>query len=245
MRNMLLYRGTQTVARERLGTVGTPDPTRTWTPIPHIDLLSTVEREVTHSGLAIASETFALSHAKNGRFGDRFFGLLEIQDDTADYSLIVGVRNSHDRAFPASLCVGARVFVCDNLSFLAQVVVARKHTRFIRRDLPRLIERAVERLPALGAKQQQRIAAYHDTQISDPQFHDLAIRAVDNDIISASKLPRLLSEFRSSPHLEFRPRTVWSAFNAFTEVLKHYNLQDVPKRTQALHTLCASLCHAD
>jgi len=31
--------------------------------------------------------------------------------------------------------------------------------------------------------------------------------------------------------------------NAMTEVLKNYDLQDLPRRTQALHGLCDLLCH--
>lgn len=37
-------------------------------------------------------------------------------------------------------------------------------------------------------------------------------------------------------HDDFRLRTVWSLFNAFTETLKG-NLTDLPRRTEALHGL--------
>jgi hypothetical protein len=42
-------------------------------------------------------------------------------------------------------------------------------------------------------------------------------------------------------HPEFKPRTAWSMFNAFTEVLKG-NLNELPKRTQALHGVMDGHC---
>ena len=42
--------------------------------------------------------------------------------------------------------MGSAVFVCDNLAFSAEVTIARRHTRFIERDLPRIVHTAVGRL---------------------------------------------------------------------------------------------------
>ena len=60
-----------------------------------------------------------------------------------DYGLVIGLRNSHDKSFPASIALGSGVFVCDNLAFSAEVTIARRHTRFIERDLPRVVHTAV------------------------------------------------------------------------------------------------------
>jgi hypothetical protein len=59
-----------------------------------------------------ASEAHGLT-----RDGRRYFGLLQVANGTNpdDFGLVVGVRNSHDRSFPASLVLGAACFVCDNL----------------------------------------------------------------------------------------------------------------------------------
>lgn len=121
-------------------------------------------------------------------------------------------------------------------------MISRKHTRFIRRDLPRLISGAVGKLGDLREQQSRRIEAYQNTLVSDPQFHDLAIRAIDAGVLAASKVPHLLSEYRQPRHEAFAPRTLWSGFNAFTEMLKSYDLQDLPRRTQALHGLCDLIC---
>ena len=250
MTNLLLHCGAHEVTQDQLAKVATPKATRSWTPIPHIDLLDAVRREITHSGLAIEEQTLGLSQPKNSIPGARFFGLLQVSASDSNptakgWAMIIGVRNSHDRRFPAGLCLGSRVIVCDNLAFSAEVVVARRHTRFIRRDLPPLITDAVGQLDELRHRQTDRIEAYRAATITDEQFHDLAVRAIDAGVVAPSKLPRVLDEYRFPQHAPFEPRVVWSAFNAFTKILKHYNIQNLPRRTQALHGLCDLLAHVN
>jgi len=244
MNSIILHGANSTeVTPEELQAVRTPDPSATWTPIPHAALIESVKREITMGDLAIAHETLVVSNARSGVYGDRFFGLLEIQSSDESYRLTVAVRNAHDRMFPAGLCVGSRVLICDNLAFSAEVVIARKHTKYIQRDLPRLIHEAVGKLGDLHERQTRRIAAYQETALSDAQFHDVLVRSLDARVICASKLPQVLEVYRKPVHEEFASRTVWSGFNAFTEVLKAYDLQDLPRRTQALHGLCDQLSH--
>lgn len=244
MNNVILHGANSTeVTPEELQAVHTPNPSATWTPIPHTALIESVKREIAMGDLTIAHEMLVVSNTRSGAFGDRFFGLLEIQSPDESYRLTVAVRNSHDRQFPAGLCVGSHVTVCDNLAFSAEIVIARKHTRHIQRDLPRLIHEAVGKLGDLRERQSRRIEAYKTTPLGDAQFHDILVRSLDARVICASKLPQVLEVYRKPQHEEFAPRTVWSGFNAFTEVLKAYDLQDLPRRTQALHGLCDQLSH--
>lgn len=246
MTTQLLSHNSEVIDYDGLREIQTPEPTQTWTPIPHVELLDSVKREVTGSGLKIVEESLAISQAKNGAYGDRFFGLLQMESEIKDeFSVSIGIRNAHDRTLVAGLCVGSRVFVCSNLAFSAEIVISRKHTRRIRADLPRLINSAVGRLGDLRQRQSSRIEAYQRASIDDNQFHDMAIRAMDAKVLAPSKLPKALQEFREPSYPEFRSRTVWSAFNAFTETLKAYDLQDIPRRTQALHGICDMLCRVN
>ena len=116
--------------------------------------------------------------------------------------------------------MGNRVFICDNLSFSGDVTVARKHTRFIGRDLDRLIYAAVGRLADMRVKQEVRFAAYRNGQLTDPEAHDLIIRAMLARIVSGAQVAQVVDEWQKPAHEEFAPRNVWSLFNDFTEVLK-------------------------
>ena len=237
--NLILHRGAQLVSRDELLTVPTPPRTQSWVPIPHSRLLDGVQTAMERSALRVVSERHGLTSD-----GSRYFGLLELSNDhdTSDFGLLVGLRNSHDKRFPAGLAVGARVFICDNLSFSSEIVLARKHTVHVERDLPQLIERAVGQLGNHRRTQESRFAAYKSHELADTLAHDLIVQALDGQVVPVTQVPAVLKEWREPRHVEFRQgKTAWRLFNAFTEVLKG-NLDALPRRTQALHGLMDSAC---
>lgn len=231
--NLLLHCGGRAVDRPSVQRVSTPRATETWTPIPHLELVTQVERTLKSNGLVVGTQAHSLSHE-----GLRYFGLMEIQrtESAEDYCWVLGLRNSHDKTFPAGITAGASVFVCDNLSFSGEVKIARKHTTHIARDLPRLVQSAVGQLMDRWNHQDTRLATYKQTQIEDRTAHDLIVRATDVGVCPNKLVPRVLHEWREPKHTAFEPRNAWSLFNAFTEALKG-NLVELPRRTEALHGL--------
>jgi hypothetical protein len=217
------------------------NPSATWVPLPHHNLLEQVETTLQSSGLSVVNEAHALWHD-----GLRYFGLLEVANGKPDedYSLVVGLRNSHDHSFSASIAMGSAVTVCDNLAFSGEVAIARRHTRFIRRDLPRVVHTAVGRLADMRVQQHERITAYKQMQISDSLAHDLVIRAIDASVLPVTQVPAVLSEWRTPAHEEFVAdgKTAWRLFNAFTETWKGRNLAALPSRSLALHGLIDGVC---
>lgn len=215
--------------------VRTPERTASWTPIPHGQLIETVQGALRSVGMEVGDSTHALA-----RNGDRYFGLMEVRQpgiETEDYAFVLGLRNSHDKSFPAGMVAGSSVFCCDNLAFSGEVKVARKHTYYINRDLPMLVGRAVGQLAGMWRKQDERFTLYKEREVSDSEVHDLVIRACDLGAIPNQTIPKVLSEWRKPSHEEFRPRTVWSLFNSFTEAYKGSNVMELPKRTVTLHGL--------
>lgn len=231
--NLILHCGAQAVKRQEVTAIRTPRATQTWTPIPHIDLVNHVERTLKTNGLVVGTQAHSLSHD-----GARYFGLMEIQrsDSDPDYCWVLGLRNSHDKTFPAGITAGASVFVCDNLSFSGEVKLTRKHTRFITRDLPGIVQSAVGRLVERWHHQDVRLSTYRLTDLDDRTAHDLVIRATDVGVCPNQFIPHVLHEWREPQHDDFTPRNVWSLFNAFTEALKG-NLIELPRRTEKLHGL--------
>jgi hypothetical protein len=68
--------------------VTTPQPTDTWTPISHLELVCHVERTLQTNGLVVGGQAHSLSHE-----GQRYFGLMEVQHDEsgADYCWVLGL----------------------------------------------------------------------------------------------------------------------------------------------------------
>lgn len=239
-KGLLLHCGAEVVTRRQLSRVPTPAGTETWYPIPHDFLLKEVEAHLTAFDYCVEDCVHALSHE-----GMRFFSVLQISRQghhSSDYSWVVGIRNSHDKTFPASLVMGTRVFVCDNLAFNGEVKLSRKHTRFAVRDLRYMTSRAIGGLGERMHRLDERILAYKDRKLTDKAVHDILVRAIDCRAITPTALPEVLNYWREPLHDEFKPRTLWSLFNSFTEQFKSVNPHTVAKRSQALHGLCDNVC---
>ncbi|MGJ8644706.1 MAG: DUF932 domain-containing protein [Luteolibacter sp.] len=233
---MLLHCGAELVDRHTLNAVQTPRGTSTWYPLAHRALLDEVQTQLETAGFSIGRESHALSHE-----GRRYFGVMEIKQpgqSEKDYAWVVGLRNSHDKTFPAGLVAGTSVLTCDNLAFSGEVKISRKHTRFAYRDLRQLTARAVGRLGERFRSLDKRIDAYRDCQIPDWAAHDFVVRAMDCGAITPSQVQGVVHEWREPSHREFRPRNLWSLFNAFTEVYKGQNPSLTMTRSEALHGLC-------
>ena len=241
MANLLMHCGGSEVTRDEIVDAPTPERTNTWVPVAHSRLLELAQSTIEAQGYAVTNEA-------HGLWGDgaRYFGLMELVGGNTDddYSLVLGLRNSHDKTFPASLALGSQVLVCDNLSFFGEVVLTRRHTRFIERDLPGVVTQAVGRLSEMRTQQADRIDAYKQKRIQDRTAHDLMVRAVDSRVIPVTQLPLVVKEWREPSHDKFTEngRSVWRLFNAFTESFKTRSLEMLPRRSQALHGLLDRVC---
>ena len=69
------------------------------------------------------------------------------------------------------------------------------------------------------------------------EFDELEACSLDAQIITATQMPKVLADWRKPRHEAFEPRTAWSLFNCYTEVLKSQSLFRLAPRTQALHAL--------
>lgn len=231
--NLMLHCGSTAVVRDVLNEIQTPEPTASWSPIAHVDLLNVVEGALKKVGLRTGIEAHGLTKDNN-----RYFGLLEVlgKSKGLGYSRVLGIRNSHDKSMAAGVVAGASVIVCDNLSFSGEVRIVRKHTAHIARDIEAIADTAVQQLLEHWNYQDKRIESYKACSVTDAQAHDLLIRATDTDVCPNRMLPHVLEQWRNPAHAVFKERTAWSLFNAFTESLKG-NLPELPSRTTRLHTL--------
>ncbi len=199
-----------------LEVVEPPPPTATWFPLKHSTVLNRVKDTLVGSGYAISREAFALSADNH-----RFFGTLDLAAPIMDgITLSVGLRNSTDKTFPIQFCCGERVFVCDNLAFSSETIIARKHTRFGERRFNDALSRAVLGLRQYQDVAQKRIEMLQHIDLSEDAANSYLLQAAEKGVIGWRLLPQVIQEWREPKHEAFQPRTAWSLFNAFTEALK-------------------------
>src|SRR6266850_8218228 len=107
---LLSHIDTDLVTREQLALVETPDATRSFKPVPHIELIETLDHVLKLNRITIRKEQFALR-----RDGLTLFGVLQLQyQDTPDGMAALGLRTSNNRQLSINICAGLSVVVCDN-----------------------------------------------------------------------------------------------------------------------------------
>lgn len=223
------------VSFEQLAAVKTPEATESFTPISHAYLADQLREAIARAGYSIKEEEHALA-----RMGQRYFGGFAItgKDISAnDRDLVVGLRNSADKSFAASVCIGSKMIVCENLCFSSDVKLARKHTTNILRDIPRVLSEAVGRLVSHFADMNQRIEQYKTIELSDTEAAGLVVSLADSKALPAREVYPVIQQFRAPNHPEFSGRTLWSLYNGVTECLKNGDLSKLPARTMMTQSI--------
>ncbi len=212
---LCLHRGGRLVEFDELARVPAPAPAGRWFPLSHGAVLTKVRETLKEAGYTVRREQLGLSQDNA-----RFFGVLDLTAALAhQVTLSVGVRNSTDKTFPIGFCAGSRVFCCDNLAFRSELLVRKKHTRYGEMRFAQAIGEAVVKLQTFKEDEAQRIRSMAATAVREEAADSLVLRAWEKGIVPTPSLPRVVREWREPRFEDFRPRTLWSLFNAFTSAL--------------------------
>jgi hypothetical protein len=210
-----LHSGGQIVTPEQLAAVPCPAPLGRWRPVPHSDVLGYATDALVNAGYTIQKQSLALA-----RDDQRFFATLVLGTELAGVAaLAVGIRSSHDKSMSLQWCCGSHVFVCSNLAFTSQFVIARKHTTFGIDRYQEAICKAVRTLPDYQQRESDRINWMVSKHITDQEAESTLLRLFEKGILSARTLPQAISEWRNPSYSEFGVKNVWRLFNATTHAL--------------------------
>ena len=119
-------------------------------------------------------------------------------------------------------------------------MVIRKHTINGGTRFREAIALAAGRLEEFRQSEASRVGLLQTLEVDDQTAESLILRAWEAKIISHLQLPAVLKEWREPSHVAFGPRTRWSLFNAFTEILRPFsrsNPQAFAGRTFRLNRL--------
>ena len=160
--SLTLHAGATAVSYDDLRALTTPAGTDTHVPVPHHEIVELVRYTLGFYNHEIVEEHHAIMPD-----GARYFGAMTLRSPYGDYGDVVGLRNSHDKSFPIGIAFGSRVFVCDNMAFVGDHVIRRKHTAKAKRELPGLVTEIVAPLQAQRLAQNQKLLAYQRAALTD------------------------------------------------------------------------------
>jgi hypothetical protein len=159
----------------------------------------------------------------------------------------LGLRNSHDRSFPVALGVGSRVFVCDNMAFVADHQIKRRHTAHLKRDLPGIVSELIEPLALEREAQAHKFVAYRHTMLTDQAADHAILRLYREGVINVQRIPDVLAQWEEPTFPALEERNAWRLFNAVTHALTGRvmdNPASTPKLHQILDGVCEEVAHA-
>lgn len=235
MNGLMLHAGAQPVEYDALRAFPTPEATETHVPIPHHSVVDYVKHSLTFFGHEIMEQHFGVTED-----GMRFFGVLTLKSPYGDYTDTVGLRNSHDKRFPIGIAFGSRVFVCDNLAFVADMVVRRKHTANAKRDLPGLVAEIVEPLAITRQKQHETFELYRGTAIEDTTADQAIMAMYRQGVINLQRIGDVVKQWDEPVH-DWGEKTAWRLFNAATFALTG-RVAENPSGTATLHRIIDGYC---
>mgnify|MGYP000432983992 CR=1 FL=1 len=264
--SLCLHAGAERITRDQLAALPLPPSMGPRHVVrPFIADVEMIDGFLQEAGFALVDESYGVK-TKDG-MPTQMFGAIEIRPKTLEgqfipaetdksFALTIGLRGSYDQTLPRGLAVGSRVFVCDNTAFRASDAVvqfSRKHTKFILRDFPKMCIDKVAELPGYFADTEQQIDRWKNCLLgTDPiqirrNAADLCMTALTKGATNGRLLPRVWSEFNREDgpggHTSLKGNSLWSLFNAFTEVEK---ISDSPaesqRRTARLSTILDGTC---
>ena len=234
----LSIHGSTQVTEEMVRELEAPQATPSWNPISHNVFLDIVFQSMDSVGFKIGQTQYGVSKDGSKLFGTALVPNVEINDKVG---AVLGFRNSTDKSFAAAACFGSSVFVCDNMCFSGEVVVKRKHSAYITRDLPPMMIEAISGLSDAADTMRDKYAQYEDIKINDEKANNILVEAAIDDVISYSAIQNVHKEWMEPSHEEFKPRTAWSLHNAFTEVFRQKQEKRVATHSNPFYIPAQSL----
>ena len=249
---LMVHCGAHRCERDAVYSCNTPVPFRSTHPIPHSFLLDNVFEQLKRNGWEITNEAYALkegtvpqSLGERTFAGNQMFAFLDVSHPDAHMphleSFSLGIRNSFDNTFAATVIAGTHVIVCDNLCFSGGNLIdaRRKNTRYIKRDLPGIISHRFGKLVLDARTHAQRSNQYRTTHLTDPQADHIMVKCLRENCVVPSRFRQVVDEYyrpdgpggHGTVHPDFELPSLWKVQQAFTEVEReHPSLTSSPRR---------------
>ena len=229
---LLSHVDTDLVTREQLALIPAPEPTKSWCPIPHVQLVETLQDVLAKSQIQIRQEQFALR-----RDGSTLFGVMQLAyADTEDGTAAMGFRTSNNKTMSIQICAGLSVFVCDNLVFRGDLIALnRKHTSGL--NLRTELSGAVLRFQDHFGRLTGEIEHLKERELADTEAKALIHDVFANGVMPLRFLPVVSAMYLHPQMAEWQPRTAWSLHNAFTAAAKDMPISTRLPATQELGRL--------
>ena len=208
--------------------VPVPEVTRTYVPMPHGDLIDTIEVQLKHHlpQYYVDSKQFGLA-----REGQQLFGLMtlkkhdcdvidvEVVEDSIDLS--IGFRNSYDKSMSVGIVGGAKVFVCDNMMMSSDAVkFMKRHTKNVLKEFDYMLWTNLPELQSQFVQMKEAKAKLEHIGVEHQQGYEFLGKMYGNGFLTPVQFTSAVADWKAPTFEAFKPRNAWSLYNSVTWGLK-------------------------
>lgn len=224
---LVAHCGGQYTTRDGLRTLPKPEPMGPkHLPIPHHELVDTLDAVLSDRGIRIEREQFAV--AREGRV---LFATFDFAKDSPglracnpEQGHAMGLRGGNDQTLVLEGACARRMFVCDNLAFTKGLIhFKRKHT--VGLDLKKELDGAVSRYVEQTTELEQFIEAAQEKVLTAEQAKMLIYQAfLENKVAPTRLLPKVHQTYFAPEETwtdvtQYQGR-LWGLHNAFTRAVQ-------------------------
>lgn len=194
-----------------------PPATATYSPVPQQVLFDGWSDRLVKQGYTISDEEHWVS-ADEQRFISKVTVVNRtLLSDDATFSWQFALINSYDRQVAINTLCGAKVFVCTNGCMDAEWTSKTKHTSGVWNRLDQFLNESVANIHLRANAIKATFDVYRNTGAeSRSQVDHVVCEAYRNNVIASSGIGQVLDHWERPEHAEFKPRNLWSLYNAFT-----------------------------
>ena len=204
------------VKLDELESIEMPEATRSYVPVSHYDLAMNIGS----IGERVIDKELHSKHFGVARKGQHMFATYTYKNDEDEVGMSIGFRNSYDKSMSIGVCVGAKVFVCENLMMTGEVTFMRKHTGNILDELNSLIFKVLYKSDDKFTQLAKDKESMKEIPINNQRAWETMGVLFGKGIINTPQISIMRKEWKNPSHQEFDDNSLWSLYNAGTESLK-------------------------
>lgn len=221
-----------------------------WQPVHHADLVDLINSACVRRDLKITDEAFQLSDDRHDLFGFMRF------DPKSAPSLPTGIpggvlipelgfRHSNMQRFALLGVCALRVYICANGVISGDFLFGYKSTRGNVDRLSVGIAEGMETWARQAGDTTRLIEFLANESITQDRADQLIMEGMRRNVYSSSQVGKIDQVYRAyeqdeHPHNQaFGPRTLWSLYNAVSEVGKTWSVRNIEKGLKGFPRVCA------
>lgn len=202
-----------------------PKATKSYSPVPHKEMINMTLEEIDKQGLSVTSEHYNI--ARDGRQGMGWYEVCSPDKDD-EMTIRIGWHNSYDKSMPVRWAIGAHIFICGNGMVVGDIgAFKRKHTGGVLQEYLEQVHTYVSKTGEMFEGLKRDRDRMKEIEMSKRVQSELLGRMFfEESLITATQVGIIKKEMENPSYGDYgAPGSVWELYNHCTVAFKEEHPQ--------------------